>query len=108
MAQPPIIKYVHNSKSFVRYYINTLIFEIQNVSKHALVHPVVFHLCFVGDAPASYVCALSILPLAYVRGMSILNIAYTFRKLGFSPFLKLQTLFFLFHINLQPVTMSYP
>jgi hypothetical protein len=45
MAQPPIIKDVHNSKSFVRYYINTLIFEIQNVSKYALVRPTVFHAC---------------------------------------------------------------
>jgi hypothetical protein len=53
MAQPPIIKDVHNSKKIFRYYINMLIFEIQNVSKHALVRPTVFCLCFVGDAPAS-------------------------------------------------------
>ena len=45
MAQPPIIKDVHNSKSFVSYYISTLIFEIQNISKCALVHPTVFHAC---------------------------------------------------------------
>jgi hypothetical protein len=30
-----------------------LIFEIQNVSKHALVCPTVFCLCFVGNSPAS-------------------------------------------------------
>jgi hypothetical protein len=53
MAQPTIIKDVHNSNFFSRYYINMLIFEIQNVSKHALVRPTVFCLCFAGNAPAS-------------------------------------------------------
>jgi hypothetical protein len=54
MDQPLIIKDVHNLKIFVRYYINTLIFEIQNISKYVLVRPAVLHTYFVGDAPASY------------------------------------------------------
>jgi hypothetical protein len=52
MAQPLIIKDFHNLKIFVRYYINTLIFEIQNISKYALVRRAVLHAYFVGDAPA--------------------------------------------------------
>ena len=54
MVKPPIIKDVYNSKKFLGYYINPFIFEIKSVSKHALVRPTVFHLCFVGDALASY------------------------------------------------------
>jgi hypothetical protein len=54
----------------------------------------------------TYVHTMYILQRTYAHDLSILQHAYTFFKLGFSHFMKLQTLCCLCQINLQPVTMS--
>jgi hypothetical protein len=69
MAQPPIIKYVHNSKTLSDITLIHRSLKFKNISKYTLMCPTVSRLCFAGDALVHHIFWVSsglILILAYL------------------------------------------